>query len=123
MGPTDSSIAETADRHLQLYARGRHALYAPLWFDFQRRRFSRPRTWRQLTVGDQLRLVSRHEAIAYRVQAGSEQWMVYRSLGQQRCRTTLGKHLIANFYGSRFYPGDGSHEELVTVDDSHLPDD
>jgi hypothetical protein len=123
MGPTDSTISETADRHLQLYTRGRHSLYAPLWFDFQRRRFSRPRTWRQLTVGDQLRLVSRHEAIAYRVQAGSEQWMVYRSLGQRRCRTTLGKHLIAGFYGSRFYPGDGSHEELVTVDESYLTDD
>ena len=122
-GPTDSTLSETADRHLQLFARGRHALYAPLWFDLQKRRFSRPRTWRQLTVGEQLRLVSRQEAIAYRVQTGSEQWMVYRSLGQRRCRTALGKHLIAEFFGSRFYPGDGSHEELVTVDDNHLTDD
>ena len=123
VGPTDSSISQTSDRHLQLFARGRKALYAPLWLDFQKRRFLRPRTWRQLTVGDQLELVPRYDAAAYRFQAGSEQWMIYRSMGERRCRTTLGKHLIAEFYGSRFYPGDGSHEELVTVDDKCSADD
>jgi hypothetical protein len=123
MGPTESTLGVTADRHLQLTARGRSALYAPLWFDFQKRRFTRPRTWRQLTVGDQLRLVNRHEATAYRFQAGSEQWMVYRSLGERRCRTALGKHLIAEFYASRFHPGDGTHEELVTVEDKCSADD
>ncbi len=122
-GATDSTLGETSDRHLQLFVRGRKSLYAPIWFDLQKRRFTRPRTWRQLTVGDQLKLVPRHEAAAYRVQAGSEQWMVYRSLGGRRCRTALGKHLMADFYGSRFYAGDGSHEELVTVDDKCSTDD
>ncbi|MCH1439914.1 MAG: hypothetical protein L7W43_09665 [Rubripirellula sp.] len=122
-GATESTLAETSDRHLQLFVRGRKSLYAPIWCDFQKRRFSRPRTWRQLTVGDQLKLVPRDEATAYRVQAGSEQWMVYRSLGERRCRTALGKHLIADFYGSRFYASDGSHEELVTVDDKCSTDD
>ena len=74
-------------------------------------------------MGDQLRLVNRHEATAYRFQAGSEQWMVYRSLGERRCRTALGKHLIAEFYASRFHPGDGTHEELVTVEDKCSADD
>ena len=123
VGPTDSTLSETSDGHLQLFVRGRKALYAPIWCDFLKRRFSRPRTWRQLTVGDQLKLIARHEATAYRIQAGSEQWMVYRSLGERRCRTALGKHLIAEFYGSRFYPSDGSHEELVTVDDKCSTDD
>ena len=122
-GPTDSTLGETSDRHLQLFVRGRKSLYAPIWCDLQKRRFTRPRTWRQLTVGDQLKLVPRHEATAYRVQAGSEQWMVYRSLGERRCRTALGKHLVAEFYGSRFYASDGSHEELVTVDDKCSTDD
>ncbi|MCH2119171.1 MAG: hypothetical protein MK161_15890 [Pirellulales bacterium] len=121
-GATESTLGETKDRHLQLFVRGRNSLYAPIWFDLQKRRFTRARTWRQLTVGDQLQLVPRHEATAYRVQAGSEQWMVYRSLGERRCRTALGKHLIADFYGSRFYAGDGSHEELVTVDDKCATD-
>ena len=122
-GPTDSTLGETSDGHLQLFVRGRKSLYAPLWCDLQKRRFTRPRTWRQLTVGDQLKLVPRHEATAYRVQAGSEQWMVYRSLGERCCRTALGKHLVAEFYGSRFYASDGSHEELVTVDDKCSTDD
>ena len=122
-GPTDSTLGETSDRHLQLSVSGYKTLYAPLWFDLQKRRFTRPRTWRQLTVGDQLNLVPRHEATAYRFQAGSEQWMVYRSLGERRCRTALGKHLVADFYGSRFYASDGSHEELVTVDDKCSTDD
>lgn len=122
-GPTDSTLGETSDRHLQLFVSGRKSLYAPLWCDLQKRRFTRPRTWRQLTVGDQLDLVPRHEATAYRFQAGSEQWMVYRSLGERRCRTALGKHLVADFYGSRFYASDGSHEELVTVDDKCSTDD
>lgn len=123
VGPSDSTLCETSDRHLQLFVRGRDSLYAPLWCDLQKRRFKRPRTWRQLTVGDQLKLVSRNEAVAYRTQAGSEQWMVYRSLGERRCRTALGKHLIAEFYASRFYASDGSHEELVTVDDKCSTDD
>ncbi len=122
-GPTDSTLGETSDGHLQLFVRGRKSLYAPLWCDLQKRRFTRPRTWRQLTVGDQLNLVPRHEATAYRIQAGSEQWMMYRSLGERRCRTALGKHLVAEFYGSRFYASDGSHEELVTVDDKCSTDD
>ena len=118
VGPTNSTLVQTNDQHLQLATRGHGTLYAPLWFDFQQRRFDRNRTWRQLTVGDQLRLVGRDEAVGYRVQSGSEQWMVYRSLGQRCCRTVLGKHLIADFFCSRFDPSDGSHDELLTVDDS-----
>ncbi|MDC0295614.1 hypothetical protein OAL35_02040, partial [bacterium] len=72
----------------------------------------------QLTVADQLRIVEPSEANGYRVQFGSEQWMIYRSLKDQKTRTVLGKHLIADFYCSRFDSGDGSHEELITVDDS-----
>ena len=123
IGPTNSTIMQTTDRHLQISARGHGALYAPIWFDFQRRRFRRNRTWRQLTVGDQLRLVPRQEAVGYRIQIGSEQWMLYRSLADRCCRTVLGKHLIADFYCSRFDPGDGSHEELLTVDDSDVQND
>lgn len=117
VGPTNSTLVQTNDQHMQLVTRAHGALYAPLWFDFQQRRFDRNRTWRQLTVGDQLRLVGRDESVGYRIQSGSEQWMVYRSLGQRCCRTVLGKHLIADFYCSRFDPSDGSHDELLTVDD------
>ena len=123
VGPTDAQLTETSDQHLQLSATGTDALFAPLWFDFQKRRFNRNRTWRQLTVGEQLRLVPRNEAAGYRIQVGSEQWMAYRSLRERSCRTVLGKHLIANFFCSRFDPSDGSHDELLTVDDTDDPND
>lgn len=90
-------------------------VYLPLWFDFQPRRFERPRTYRRLTVGDTLRIVDPDEAVAHRIQMGSEQWVVYRSLRGERNRTYLGKHLIADFQCGRFYAGDGSIEDLVTI--------
>lgn len=123
IGPTAAVLKATGDGHLLLSAEGRGRLYAPLWFDFQKRRFSRKRTWRQLTVADQLRICRRDEAVGYRVQVGSEQWMLYRSMAERRCRSILGKHLIADFYASRFDPGDGSHDSLVTVDENESLDD
>ena len=123
VGPTNATLKETQDRHLLLSAQGRARLYAPLWFDFQQRRLKRKRTWRQLTVADQLRIARRDEAVAYRVQVGSEQWVLYRSLADRCCRSFLGKHLIADFFASRFDPGDGSHDALVTVDDNDSLDD
>lgn len=123
IGATDATLKETNDHHVLHSVKGQNRLYAPLWFDFQQRRFKRMRTWRQLTVADQLRIVGRDESVAYRIQIGSEHWMVYRSLGDLACRTALGKHLIADFYCSRFDPGDGSHDEMVTVDDNEPSDD
>jgi hypothetical protein len=120
IGPSDANIQESADDCLVFSSSGAGRLYAPLWLDFQKRRFKRMRTWRQLTVADQLRLVGRDEAVGYRIQLGSEQWVVYRSLGERACRTVLGKHLIADFFSARFCPEDGGHEALVTVDDDEL---
>jgi hypothetical protein len=123
IAPTAATLKTTDDHHLLLAAESRGRLYAPLWFDFQQRRFKRSRTWRQLTVTDQLRIVRADEAVGYRIQIGSEQWSVYRSLADDRCRSVLGKHLIADFFCSRFDPGDGSHDELLTVDDRDSDDD
>ncbi len=123
VGPTDATLKATPDGHLQLTSTGTGSLYTPLWFDFQQRRFSRKRTWRQLTVADQLRIVRRDEAVGYRIQIGSEQWLVYRSFDDPRPRSVLGKHLVADFFSARFDMSDGSLEELVTVDDSETADD
>ena len=49
--------------------------------------------------------------------------MVYRSLGGRRCRTVLGKHLIADFFAAKFDQGEGIYDELVTVDDAEHIDD
>ncbi len=122
VGPTAATL-KTDDESLVLDTSGFDSLYAPLWFDFQSRRFSRPRTWRQLTIVDELRLVRSDEAAGYRIQLGSEQWLVYRSLGARRVRSLLGKHLIADFFSGRFDPENGNIDELVTVDDSESFDD
>ncbi|MFG0262284.1 MAG: hypothetical protein ACF788_07830, partial [Novipirellula sp. JB048] len=123
VGPTTTKLEASEDDHLVWTAAGTGALYLPLWFDLQQRRFRRKRTWRQLTVGDERRLCEAHEAVGFRVQVGSEQWMIYRSLGARRCRTVLGKHLIADFFAARFDTGEGDYDELVTVDDSESSDE
>ena len=118
MGPSLFDLSLSSDQHLVLTGAGRDRVYVPLWFDFSQRRFSRKRTWRQLTVADQLKILDHSQAVGYRIQMGSEQWLVYRSLYGQRTRTVLGKHLMADFYCARFDAGDGSFEELITVDDN-----
>jgi hypothetical protein len=75
-----------------------------------------------LTVGDELRIVDPDEALAYRIQLGSEHWVVYRTLRGHRPRTFLGKHLIADFHCGRFSPGEGIIDDLVTIT-SHDQDD
>lgn len=117
VGPTAAKLASSEDGHLVYTVNGSGRLYAPLWFDFQARRFRRKRTWRKLTVAENLKIVGDDAAVGYRVQVGSEQWMMYRSLGESCVRTVLGKHLIADFFCGRFDPGDGSIDELLTVDD------
>ncbi|GAA5504851.1 hypothetical protein [Novipirellula caenicola] len=123
IGPTTTKLSASEDDHLVWTAEGNGAMYVPLWFDLQRRRFKRKRTWRQLTVADERRPCRPHETAGFRVQVGSEQWLIYRSLGDRRCRTVLGKHLIADFFAAKFDPGEGVYDELVTVDDADETDD
>lgn len=118
VGPTSAKLEATDESSMTLAANGKGRLYAPLWIDFSQRRFKRKRTWRQLTVVDDLRLCGREEAAGYRIQVGSEQWMVYRTLGHAATRSVLGKHLIADFFASRFDPTEGDHDALVTVEDN-----
>lgn len=121
VGPSRAKMDVTPDGYLRLEVRSDKknshggSVFAPLWFDFQQRRFKRPRTWRQLTVAEELRIVDPDEAVAFRIQQGSEQWILYRMLRGDRTRTFLGKHLLADLYCARFHAGDGSMEDLVTV--------
>lgn len=123
VGPTAAKLDATDDSSMTLSASGNGRLYAPLWIDFSQRRFKRKRTWRQLTVVDNLRLCGHEEAAGYRIQVGSEQWMVYRTLGHAATRSVLGKHLIADFFASRFDPTEGDHDALVTVEENDTNED
>ena len=72
-------------------------VYAPLWLDCHPGRLGEPLTWRQLTVADTRRNLSPHEAAGFRVQAGLEQWLLYRALDAPRNRSVLGCNLSCEF--------------------------
>ena len=74
------------------------ALYAPLVFDLSPKRSKRPRTWRPLTVAEQLKIVPNDVASAFRIQLDKQQWILYRSLGEKGNRTFMGE----NFNGELF---------------------
>ncbi|MFM1903314.1 MAG: hypothetical protein RLZZ440_1214 [Planctomycetota bacterium] len=72
-------------------------LYAPVWLDLDPDRIGRPLTWRQLTVADTRQNLGPHQATGFRIQAGLEQWLVYRSLDAPRNRTLLGCNVACDF--------------------------
>ena len=113
-----AQLQVTDDRHLLLTSTGQGQLYVPLWIDLSRNRFRLNRTWRQLTVGEQLKLVPASTAAAYRVQVGRSQWIVYRSMAESGPRTFFGKQIIADFYCARFDAKKQSYEDLITVEDN-----
>jgi hypothetical protein len=90
-------------------------LYAPLFIDFSPKRLGKPRTWRQLTVAEDLRLIPRDVAAAYRVQVGSKQWVIYRSLEITGNRTFLGQNLTSEFLVGRF-DSDGDLDTLIEIE-------
>lgn len=98
---------------LELKQRGR-ALYAPLFFDLDPKRSARALTWRQLSVAEQLRMVQKDVAVAYRIQIGKKQWVVYRSLDPPGNRTFLGVNLTSDFLLARFGL-DGETEPVIDV--------
>lgn len=80
---------------------GGRRLYAPVWLDLDPRRAGGPLTWRQLTVADTRLILPAHQAAGFRVQAGLEQWIVYRALDVARNRTLLGCNVSAEFLVGR----------------------
>ena len=79
-------------------------LYAPVWLDCDPDRIGGPLTWRQLTVADSRINLPPWQATGFRVQAGLEQWLVYRSLDAPRNRTLLGCNVSCDFLLGRVKP-------------------
>ncbi len=79
-------------------------LYAPLWLDCNAARVGRPLTWRQLTVADTRINLPAHQAVGYRIQAGLDQWLVYRTLDVARNRSLLGCNTSCEFLLGRIKP-------------------
>lgn len=91
------------------------SLCAPLLIDYSRDRRHAPLTWRQLTVGEERRVVGRDVAVGYRVQVGVEQWLIYRALSSARNRTVLGQNLASEFKVGRFLP-DGDVKTIMEIE-------
>ncbi|MBA4020165.1 MAG: hypothetical protein C0483_23635 [Pirellula sp.] len=91
------------------------ALYVPLVVVYDRKRARGECTWRRLTVGENLTLVSQDQACGFRVQIGRENWLAYRSLTDRANRTLLGVNLQTNFLLARFTK-EGESEPLVEID-------
>ena len=90
-------------------------LYVPLFIDVNRRGIRRQHTWRQLTVAENRTILTHDVAAAYRVQAGSKQWMFYRALAGTGNRTLLGQNLTSEFIVARFNRS-GDTEPLVEIE-------
>ena len=73
-------------------------------------------TWRPLTVADNLRIVGADEAVAYRLQINSDQYVFYRSLAEATRRTALGMHTMADFFIGKFDSDDGEVDTIVEVE-------
>lgn len=90
-------------------------LFAAVAVDLNPKRSARPRTWRQLTVGEALGVVAPDSAVAQRFQVGKEQWVCYRSLSGVGNRTFMGCNVYCDFYIGRFNRK-GKHETLVMIE-------
>jgi len=89
-------------------------LYWPLFIDLNRQRLKFPVTWRHLTVAEQRQIVPASQAACYRVQAGVDQWLLYRSLVPPAARSFLGQHVCHEFLASRF-DCEGEADELIAI--------
>lgn len=91
-------------------------IYVPLFLDFDTRRMARERTWRQLTVAEELSPVTSDVAIGFRIHLGQQQWLIYRSLAPIASRSVLGQNLIADLLIGRFDRVDGTVQALVEIE-------
>ncbi|MCA9132151.1 MAG: hypothetical protein KDA45_03320 [Planctomycetales bacterium] len=90
-------------------------LYAATLLSLCNSHAKKPFTWRRLTVGEDLRVVSSDEAAAFRVQLGNEQWVFYRSLAAAKRRTAVGIHTLSDFLAARLHAVDGSTDTFLEV--------
>ncbi len=90
-------------------------LYAGIFLDLRPRRSLRPRTWRPLTVAEQLRSVSREIAVAFRIQIGKQQWVLYRAIDAIGNRTFMGQNHSSDFFIGKLR-SDGNVDEILSIE-------
>ena len=112
-----SGSLDANDETLNSQQRGNgQRLYTATLISLRGAHAKKPFTWRNLTVGEDLRIVGADEALAFRVQIGKQQWVIYRSLAQPVRRTALGMHTLSEFLAGRFDTDDGNFDPLLVVE-------
>jgi hypothetical protein len=53
--------------------------------------------------------------VGYRVQFGTNQWLLYRTLSRRGSRSVLGQNVLCDFLASRFTSA-GKQEALVEIE-------
>lgn len=102
-GDSHAGSLDQSGRGLELCQRARaRSMFAPLFFDLRPRRMTRPLTWRQLTVAENLAIQPPDVAVGYRVVVGKGQWLIFRSLAPAANRTLLGHNLATEMLVARF---------------------
>ncbi len=89
-------------------------LYSPLFFDLNPKRSRKKRTWRQLTVAENLEILPRDAACAFRVQLNQHQWIFYRGISSEGNRTFMGENINCEFSFNRFEK-DGTVTTLIEI--------
>ena len=100
---SSGSLENTAWLAVDAIGRGTGAV-SPWFIDLDARLYHREATWRQLTVAEKRQIVPADMAVGYRAQAGSDQWLVYRSAGAPAIRTVPGANLMHEFFVGSFRP-------------------
>jgi hypothetical protein len=101
---------------LELRQSGIGGLYAPIVIDWNPARRRSPALWRPLTVGQNGAVVPAGCAAGFRLQVGTTQWLVYRSLSTiLEPRTVLGQHTMYETMIGRFARS-GEVEPIVLVE-------
>jgi hypothetical protein len=97
------------------YAQTGAGVCVPLVFDLNPKRSRKKRTWRRLTVAENLQILTSDVAAAFRFQLDERQWFFYRSVSETGNRTFLGENFIGEFWIGEF-DEDGAVKELLRVE-------
>lgn len=113
--PRGGSLYEKDGRLvLSQQANGRAAC-CPVMIDLNRKRSKEERTWRQLTVGQDMEIMPPDVAVGFRAQSGRDQWVIYRSLAPAGNRTVLGLNIAGEFSAGRFFTN-GKYKEWIEIE-------
>ncbi len=113
--PRGGSLESRSGRLILTQEAHGRALCCPLVIDFDPKRLKDERTWRQLTIGENLEIVPSDIAVGYRAQSGNGQWLFYRSLGPVGNRTVLGQNISSEFTAGPF-PSSGKFKEWIEIE-------